>query len=442
MTDSNSTSTSYSNDERRFRRFGITIILVIFGGFGLWAGLAPLSSAALAPGLVAVESYSKTVQHLEGGIVKEIAVRNGDYVKAGQVLVILDDTQPKAQLEILNGQYYIALAKESRLLAQQNNADAVVYPQVMMTHTDDLRIKEAIQTQNHTFNVQKLAFDGEIALYRRQIEQLRARVKGLHSQSASKDKLVHSFQHELEDYQALLKDGYSEMQGVREFERNLAQTEGERSELASGIAETELQIAETELKILQLNKDMQREVAKELGEVQSQLFELRERLQSLQDTVLRTVIKAPVSGMVMGLEIHTLGAVVPPGGDLLDIVPQGEDLIVEARVSPLDVDRVHVGQTAEVRFSAFKSRTTPKIDGSVISLSADRLIDERSPNPEPYYLARVSISTAGLESLVDADLKLLPGMPAEVLIQTGDRTLLQYLADPLKDSLARSFIED
>jgi epimerase transport system membrane fusion protein len=290
--------------------------------------------------------------------------------------------------------------------------------------------------------VQKQAFDGEIALYRRQIEQLRARVKGLHSQSASKDKLVHSFQHELEDYQALLKDGYSEMQRVREFERNLAQTEGERSELASGIAETELQIAETELKILQLNKDMQREVAKELGEVQAQLFELRERLQSLQDTVLRTVIKAPVSGMVMGLEIHTLGAVVPPGGDLLDIVPQGEDLIVEARVSPLDVDRVHVGQTAEVRFSAFKSRTTPKIDGSVISLSADRLIDERSPNPEPYYLARVSISTAGLESLVDADLKLLPGMPAEVLIQTGDRTLLQYLADPLKDSLARSFIED
>ena len=187
---------------------------------------------------------------------------------------------------------------------------------------------------------------------------------------------------------------------------------------------------------------MQREVAKELAEVQAQLFELRERLQSLQVTVLSTVIKAPVSGMVMGMEIHTLGAVMPPGGDLLDIVPQGDDLIVEARISPLDIDRVHVGQTAEVRFSAFKSRTTPKIDGALISLSDDRLIDERSPNPEPYYLARVSISAAGLQSLVDADLKLLPGMPAEVLIQTGDRTLLQYLADPLKDSLARSFIED
>lgn len=442
MNDSNPVTPTYSVDERRFRSFGIIIILVIFGGFGLWAGLAPLSSAALAPGLVAVESYSKTVQHLEGGIVKEIAVRNGDYVEAGQTLMVLDDTQPKAQLEILNGQYYIALAKEARLLAQQNGVSSVVYPEVMMAHANDVRVKEAIQTQNHTFAVQKQAFDGEISLYRRQIEQLRARVKGLHSQSVSKDKLVHSFQNELEDYKALLKDGYSEMQRVREFERNLAQTEGERSELASGIAETELQIAETELKILQLNKDLQREVAKELGEVQAQLFELRERLQSLQDTVLRTLIKAPVPGMVMGLEIHTLGAVVPPGGNLMNIVPQGENLIVEARVSPLDIDRVHVGQSAEVRFSAFKSRTTPKIDGTLISLSADRLVDEKTPNQEPYYLARVSISSEGVQSLVDADLTLLPGMPAEVLIQTGDRTMLQYLADPLKDSIARSFIED
>ncbi len=442
MNDSNPIASPYSVDERRFRRFGIMIIVVIFGGFGLWAGLAPLSSAALAPGVVAVESYSKTVQHLEGGIVKEIAVRNGDYVESGRILIILDDTQPKAQLEILNGQYYIALAREARLLAQQNGANSVVYPDVMSAHAGDPRVKEALQTQDHTFSVQKQAHDGEISLYRRQIEQLRARVKGLHSQSASKDKLVQSFQHELEDYQALLKDGYAEMQRVREFERNLAQTEGERSELASGIAETELQIAETELKILQLNKDLQREVAKELAEVQAQLFELSERLQSLQDTVMRTVIKAPVSGMVMGLDIHTLGAVVPPGGDLLNIVPQGENLIVEAKVSPLDIDRVHVGQSAEVRFSAFKSRSTPKIDGSLIGLSADRLLDEKIPNQEPYYLARVSISAEGVQSLLNADLKLLPGMPAEVLIHTGDRTMLQYLADPIKDSIARSFIED
>jgi epimerase transport system membrane fusion protein len=154
------------------------------------------------------------------------------------------------------------------------------------------------------------------------------------------------------------------------------------------------------------------------------------------------VIKAPEAGMVMGLAVHTLGAVIPPGGKMLDIVPQGENLIVEAKVAPLDIDRVHVGQSAEVRFSAFKSRSTPKIDGTLIALSADRLVNEKSPTQESYYLARVAITAKGLKSLLDSDLTLLPGMPAEVLIHTGDRTMLQYLADPLKDTIARSFIED
>lgn len=442
MTDPSTTSTSYGADERRFRYIGTVIVVTVFGGFGLWAALAPLSSAALAPGLVAVESYSKTVQHLEGGIVKSIEVRDGDNVEKDRILIVLDDTQPKAQLEILNGQYYIALAKEARLLAQQIGADSVSYPEALQMQVNDPRVKEAIQTQNHTFSVQKRAYEGEISLYRRQIEQLKARVKGMQSQRASKDEMVRSYRNELDDYNALMKQGYAEKQRVREFERNLAQSEGERGELTSGIAETELQVSETELKIVQLDKDLQRELAKELSEVQGQLFELRERIQSLQDTVVRTVIKAPVSGMVMGLTVHTIGAVIPPGGELLDIVPQGESLIVEAKVAPLDIDRVHVGQIAEVRFSAFKSRSTPKIDGTLVALSADRLIDEKSPTQEPYYLARVAISAEGLQSLLDSDLKLLPGMPAEVLIHTGDRTMLQYLADPLKDSIARSFIED
>jgi epimerase transport system membrane fusion protein len=442
MTDSNTTSIPYSVNERRFRYIGIIIIVIVFGGFGLWAALAPLSSAALAPGIVAVESYSKTVQHLEGGIVRNIAVRDGDNVKKDQTLIVLDDTQPKAQLEILNGQHYIALAKEARLLAQQTGADAVNYPEPLQVHADDPRVKQAIEIQNNTFNVGKKAFEGEISLYRRQIEQLRARVKGMQSQRTSKDKMVRSFRNELDDYNALVKEGYAEKQRVREFERNMAQSEGERGELTSGIAETELQIAETELKILQLNKDLQRDVAKEFSEVQGQLFELRERIQSLQDTVIRTVIKAPDAGMIMGLAVHTIGAVIPPGGKLLDIVPQGESLIVEAKVTPLDIDRVHVGQSAEVRFSAFKSRSTPKIDGTLISLSADRLIDEKSPTQEPYYLARVAITSKGIQSLLESELKLLPGMPAEVLIHTGDRTMLQYLADPLKDTIARSFIED
>lgn len=442
MSDSNKTSASDGVEERRFRYIGIVIIVSVFGGLGLWATLAPLSSAALAPGLVAVESYSKTVQHLEGGIVKSIFVKDGDNVEQGQTLVVLDDTQPKAQLEILHGQFYISAATEARLLAQQNGLDTVAYPDELTSHTGDPRVQEAIQTQNHTFNVQKKAVEGETSLYRRQIEQLGARVKGMQAQRASKEELVKSFQEEIKDYKALVNLGYAENQRVREFERNLAQSDGERGELLSGIAEAELQIAETELKIMQLNKDFQRDVAKELSEVQSKLFELREKIQSLQDTVVRTVIKAPVSGMVMGLTVHTIGAVIPPGGEILDIVPQGEDLIVEARVAPLDIDRVHVGQGAEVRFSAFKSRLTPKIEGTLIALSADRLVDEKSKDQEPYYLARVAINADGLKALLESELKLLPGMPAEVLIHTGDRTMFQYLVDPLKDTIAHSFIED
>lgn len=264
----------------------------------------------------------------------------------------------------------------------------------------------------------------------------------MEAQRISKLRMTKSFQDEISDYQSLVDLGYSEKQHVREFERNLAQREGELGELVSGIAETGLHKAETELKILQLTKDMQRDVAKELSEQQAQLFELRERIQSLQDTVVRTVIKAPVSGMVMGLRLHTLGAVIQPGGELLDIVPQGEPLIVEARVNPLDIDRMKLGLTAEIRFNAFKTRTTPKVDGTLISISADRLVDENSPTRDFYYLSRVAINPEGLQALIKADLKLLPGMPADVLIHTGDRTMLQYLAAPIKESIAHSFIED
>ncbi|MBS3954426.1 MAG: HlyD family type I secretion periplasmic adaptor subunit [Methylomicrobium sp.] len=438
----NSTSETYQSDEKHYRRIGLWIIIIVFGGFGIWAAVAPLSSAALAPGLVAVESYRKTLQHLEGGIVKSIHVRDGDNIVQGQILLILDDTQSKAQLEIVKGQFFISQAKEARLIAQQKGLTEVNYPADLTKALDDPRAHEAIQIQNNTFSVRKKAYEGELSLYKRQVEQLRARIKGLNAQRTSSENLVHSFRNELTDFEELLKEGYSEKQKIREFERNLAQNEGRHGELISTIAETELQISETELKALQLSKDFQREVAEEFAETQSALFELRERMQSLQDTVSRTILKASDAGMILELQVHTLGAVIPPGGKILDIVPQGEKLIVEARVSPMDVDRVQVGQIAEVRFSAFKSRTTPRIDGKLISVSADRLMDENVQNPEPYYLARVEISQEGIASLLKSELTLLPGMPAEVLINTGERTMLEYLFDPLTDAVARSFIED
>lgn len=431
---------SLLTDDRRFRRLGFLVVFAVFGGLGTWAAVAPLSSAALAPGVITVENYRKTVQHLEGGIIKTIRVRDGDSVEKDQVLATLDDTQPRAQLEVLRGQYYIAAAREARLIAQRDGLNEVRYPPNLLVHADDPRVDDAIRIQNHTFTVRKTAHDGEISLYRRQIEQLRAKLKGLQAQITSRDRLVKSFRHELEDFEALLKEGYTERQKVRELERNLAQSEGQRGELASELAATELQISETELKILQLEKELQREVAKELGEVQAALFELREKIQSLESTVARTVVKAPEPGMVLGLSVHTLGGVIQPGGKILDIVPQDERLVVEARLSPQDIDRIQLGQMAEVRFTAFKSRDTPKIEGKLMVVSADRLVDEQTQTS--YYLARVEITPEGLQDLARQKLDLVPGMPAEVLINTGERTLFEYLTDPFVNTVTRSFIED
>jgi membrane fusion protein, epimerase transport system len=279
-------------------------------------------------------------------------------------------------------------------------------------------------------------------------------LEGLRAQKHSKDRLVASYRGDVDDFKMLLKEGYTEKQKVEELDRALAQSEGQRGELVSDIAAGELQVAEIELKILQLQKDLQREVAKELGEVQTGLFELREKVQSIESTVNRTVIKAPVSGMVLGLAVHTIGAVIQPGGRLLDIVPQDQKLIIEAQVSPIDIDRVKLGQQAEVRFSAFKTRDVPTIMGTLISLSADRMVSESSDprsgktakdaggGDAAYYLARVAVSPDGLEALSAADLALVPGMPAEVLINTGERTLVQYLVQPLTDTFKRAFIED
>jgi membrane fusion protein, epimerase transport system len=432
-----------SGDDRRLRRLGLVIVLVVFGGFGTWAAVAPLSSAAHAPGVISVESYRKTVQHLEGGIVKSIEVRDGQAVEKDQVLLTMDDTQSRGQLEVLRGQYYVTLTREARLFAQRDGASKVTYPPELLKNENDPRVQEAMRVQNQTFRARKGAYDGEIGLYQQQVGQLEARVVGLRSQKGSRERLVKSFKTELDDFEALVKEGYAEKQKVRELERNLAQSEGQLGELEQTIAATSLQISETKLKILQLQKELQREVAKELAEVQGQLYELREKVQTVGDTVARTVVRAPQSGTVLDLTVHTLGAVVRPGDKLMDIVPKDERLIVEAKVAPNDIDRVQKGQSAEIRFSAFKMRDTPKVDGKLVALSADRLMDKSDARGEvPYYLARVEISPKGLEDLARQKLELVAGMPAEVLINTGERTLFGYLIDPIRNTVARSFIED
>lgn len=433
------------SDDRAICLQGLVLVGLVFGGLGTWAAVAPLQSASLAPGVITVEHYRKTVQHLEGGIVRSLAVHDGDVVQQNQILATLDDTQSRAQLEVLRGQFYMRMAQEARLAAQRDGLPIVHYPQELLAHREDLRVQDAMRLQNQTFKVRRAASDGESDVYRRQIEQLRAKVTGLQAQMLSRDRLVDSYRGDLTDFKSLLTEGFTEKHKVEELERAVAQSEGQRGQLMADIAASESQVSEIELKILQLQKDLQRDVAKELSEVQTELFSLREKMQSLERTVERTVIKAPVSGMVLGLAVHTIGAVLNPGGRLLDIVPQDQKLIIEAQVSPVDIDRVTVGQIAEVRFSAFKTRDVPTIEGTLISVSPDRMIadpKETRGGETAYYLARVAVSPAGLDALSAAHLELVPGMPAEVLIKTGARTLVQYLVKPLTDTVKRSLIED
>ena len=428
-------------DDRPIRHLGYLIVILVFVFFGGWSFLAPLGSAALAPGSVTVEVYRKTVQHLEGGIVKAIHVRDGDTISKGQVLIELEDTSSRAQLETLRGQLYSALAREARLIAERDGKSTVSYPASLTNAgATDARAQEDIRVQDQSFSVRKRSRAGEIGILKEQRQQLQAKIEGIKAQRISRSNLSDSLNKELLDFRAMLKEGYVEKQKVSELERRLAQSEGDRGDFIANISSAQTQISEIELKILQIDKDFQREVIEELSKVQSELSELHEKTQWLDDTVTRTVINAPESGMVLGLTVHTLGAVIPPGGRLLDIVPQQEKLIIEAQVSPSDIDKVHSGQSCEIRFSAFKAAKTPKVSGRLTTLSADRLTDEQ--NKIGYYLARVEVDKDGLEELRLRGLILLPGMPAEVLINTGDRTFFQYMIQPLSNIFARSLIED
>jgi epimerase transport system membrane fusion protein len=438
------------SDDGPIRYLGYTIVLLVFVFFGGWAYWAPLGSAALAPGIIKVKGSHKTVQHLEGGIVKVIHVHNGDIVSKGQVLLELESTSSKAQLQTLRGQFFSALAREARLITERDGKIKVIYPDSLHTESQDLRAQEAMRVQDQSFRVRRHSRQGQIEILSEQKQQLAAKIEGIKSQKNSRNSLAISLNKELVDMHAMLDKGYVRKPDVNELERRLANAQGDYGNFIAEIATAQTQISEIALKVMQIDKDFQKEVLDELSKVQTELSELREKIEWSNDTVARTIIKAPEAGMVMNLNIQTVGAVIAPGaqpgqpgegGNLLDIVPQQEKLFVEAKVSPVDIDRVHIGQSTEIRFSAFKSAKTPKVSGQLTKLSADIITEERTQQP-PYFQATVEVDKTGLEELRKRGLILMPGMPAEVLVNTGDRTFFEYLAQPLSNIFARSLIED
>ena len=418
------------------KRAGLVLFFLVFGVFGVWATVAPLDSAAHAPGTVTVRSYKKVIQHLEGGIVSEIRVQNGDRVLEGEPLLILDNTQQLAQLEIINSLFVSDKALESRLIAERDGLDSVGYPAILQSSEFDAASE--IAAQNQIFQARKIALEGSVEVLQQRIEQLQSGLVGLRALQVSKEMLAASYLEELEDVQALLKDGFADRTRLRDIQRNYANMQGQAAELTASIASNDIQIGETRLLILQEGKEFRNDVIGQLGETQTRLKDSQERMNALQHVVARTVVRAPVDGVVNGMQIHTVGGVVIAASPIAEVVPQSEELIIEARLSPLDIDRVSEGQEATIRFSTFSRNAVPTIFGNVVSISADAFADEFTG--VQYYQARIEVNPEGMQDL--EGLALVPGMPAEAFITGGSRTLLQYLMKPLSNSLARSLIED
>jgi epimerase transport system membrane fusion protein len=420
----------------RPRAVGLAIVLLTFGLFGGWAAFAPLDSAALAPGVVTVQTYRKTVQHLEGGIVKELLARDGDIVKAGDPLIVLDDTQIRAEYEMARSQLIANQAMAARLRAEQGDEPTIDFSG--MIEFDSERAREAQASEMQVFRARQGSRHGEVDVLQKRIGQLHQQINGLEAMIRTKGNLEKSYSSEIGDLNQLLSEGFVDKQRLLEQERKLDMLRAEVADHQSEIIKTRLQISETELQIVQRNKEFNADVVNQLSEVQTKSYDLQERMAALKDRMSRVVIRAPEDGMILGMTVHTIGGVVRAATPLLDIVPSVSKLVVEAQVSPADIDRIAVGKAAEIRFSAFNSATTPVIGGQVLSISADRLMNEQTNMP--YYLARVGLTDEGVIKL--GDRKLVPGMPAEVLINAGKRTMLQYLWQPATNAFARSMIED
>jgi epimerase transport system membrane fusion protein len=422
--------------DAKTRRLGFGIIFVVFGIFGTWAAFAPLDSAANAPGVVTVQTYRKTVQHLEGGIVKELLVHDGDTVKKGDPLIVLDDSQVGAEYEMNRSQLVAAKATEARLRAERDGKTTIDFGDALEPNTK--RGQEAQLSETLVFNARRNSRLGEIAVLQERIGQLNEQIKGLGAMIGTKNSLGKSYTGEIGELSDLLAQGFVDKQRLLDQERKLDMLKSEIADHQSTITKTRLQINETQLQIVQLTKDFNSDVAKQLAETQTKVYDLQERTAAYKDRMSRIVIRAPEDGMVIGMTVHTVGGIVRAATPLLDIVPSVSDLIVEVHVLPVDIDRIGVGKTAKIRFSAFNSATTPEIEGVVTQVSADRLTDERTG--APYYLARLRVTEEGERKL--GDRKLVPGMPADALINTGERTMLQYILQPARNAISESMIEE
>lgn len=413
----------------------LVIALALGGGLG-WSFLASLDSAAHAPGTVVVEGNRKTVQHLEGGIVSELRVRDGDLVAAGQVLLRLEGTQSRATLEELTAEHAAALVRVARLRAEFANQRSFSRPEELAP--DDSASLRAMAVQQPLFAARWTSHDGEIAVLREQRLQAEREIDAHRAQERSASEQIIFIQEELAGVEELVNKGLERKLRLLALKRAMADLAGTRDQASAHAMQTEQAVAVADFQIRSKEKTRLSEIAAELEEAQGTLDQIVARIKAARDAVARTEIRAPVQGRVVSLSVFTMGAVIKPGEPLLEIVPEHEALTIEARIDPLDVDVVHAGQAAQIRLSAFKPRRTPPIDATVLDVSADRLTDPKTN--APYFVAHVRPVPGAVERL--DHVALHPGMPADVLIATGKRRAIDYFMAPLQDAMAYALTED
>jgi len=430
-------SNTYSveeGDHSGFARFGYICIAFVFGGLGLWAYFAPLDSAALATAKVAVESDRKPVQHLEGGIVREILVKETKRVQEGQVLFRLQPTQAQASSDTVAKQIDVAMAQEARLVAESENERTITFPPSLIARSSIPETQLAIADQRKQFNERRRSLDDQTSIFRVRIDQTTRDMSGRQARLESSKGMKDSVTGEIEKLQPLLDRGLTTNVRVLPLKREKLRLEGEIGQLDADLARLREVIEESSIQIRLAEQKFREEAHAQLAETRAKLSDLREKLGVAQDVLSRIEVRAPRNGIVQGIKVQAIGAVVKPGETIAEVIPVGDLLVLTAQVHPIDIDSVHPGQKAEIKFPSFSRRDTPAIFGKVETVSADSFMDEVTK--QPFYRAKVVIEPNGIpKHLAD---RLVPGMPADVLIIRGERTAFDYLIGPMRDSIWRT----
>ena len=423
---------------RKHLIIGLAVVLLLGGGLGGWASTVPISGALIAPGQVVVDSNVKKVQHPTGGVVGEVRVRDGDLVKAGDIVVRLDETVVRANLAIVNKALYGLWARQARLEAEQQGRDTVKFPAMLLDRAGEPEVRDVIASETKLFEVRVFGRAGQKAQLRERVLQLGEEIEGLSAQERAKEKEIALVEKELIGVRQLYEQRLIQISRLTVLERDLARLSGERAQYIAARAQARGKITETELQIIQVDKDVVSEVSKDLRETNDKIGEFVERKVTAEDQLRRIDIRAPQDGVVLQSTVHTVGGVITAGDAIMMVVPRADDLSVEAKVNPQDIDKLQIGQKTVLRLSAFNQRTTPELNGVVSRVSADVTTDQRTG--QSYYTIRVSMPPEEVLRL-GANVKLIPGMPVEAFVQTGERTMISYLAKPFHDQLMRAFRE-